>query len=97
MGWLEVSLSYACRSRSRWLFPFWRMLSGIFRAYVWIAKSIPFSFFNGFRLENLIGIGNDGLVCDREADGLSVSTGMFIWNEIGRGISFSFVRILFRM
>jgi len=57
----------------------------------------PFSFFNGFRLENLIGIGDDDLVCDREVDGLSVLMGMFIRDGIGRGISFSLVRILFRM
>lgn len=52
-----------------------------------IAKSMLFLFLGGCCLKSSIRVR------DREVDGLSVLMGMFIGNGIGRGISFSFVRI----
>jgi len=83
MGWLEVNLVCArtCMQIAKsMLFLF---LGGCYpksSIRVCDREVDPFFLFGGCYLENPIGIEDDGLVCDREGDGLSVLTGVYIGN-----------------
>jgi len=83
MGWLEVNLVCArtCMQIAKSMpFPFLEDAARNLPCVCMDCEVDPFFLFGGCYLENPIGIGDDGLVCDREGDGLSVLTGVYIGN-----------------